>query len=289
VAVEKHPVKHAAVEHPVNPRDSPRGEQTLPSHTTSFDKQMLPFIIRGLLFIITPFVHSILKINRFDFLVSLYTFCIIVSETYGAKTFALIATPWLTLNASVSIFLIPFIFTVNDVITEVYGKERARSVIRSSLVMIFLLLVVSVLFTLLPPSTRFAPYESAYDQVFGKSIRFAAASLVAFAVSDFLDVFIFARLRERFGKKRLWFRNNASNIISQFVDSFTFLTLAFYALNQSPAENFGFIFSLLVPYWLLRCALSVLQTPLVYWGVAWLKADKQSDFSQQINKSGNNA
>lgn len=265
------------------------GKRSPPTHSP-FDKQLLPFIIRGLLFIFTPFVHSILKINRFDFLVALYTFCILVSETYGAKTFALIATPWLTLNASVSIFLIPFIFTVNDVITEVYGKERARSVIRSSLVMIFLLLLVSVLFTLLPPSTRFAPYEAAYDQVFGKSIRFAAASLIAFAVSDFLDVFIFARLRERFGKKRLWLRNNASNFVSQFIDSFTFLTLAFYALDQSPAENFGFIFSLLVPYWLLRCALSVLQTPLVYWGVAWLKADKKlNDSSLPNSKSGNNA
>lgn len=209
-------------------------------------------------------------------LVSLYTFCVIVSETMGAKTFPLVNTSWLQLNASVSIFIIPLIFIINDIITEVYGKERTRSVIRSSLIVITLLLLVSVLFTLLPPSSRFVESEEAYDYIFGKSIRFSAASLIAFVISDFLDVFIFARLREKFGKDRLWLRTNVSNIISQLIDGFTFMTLAFYALDLSVMENFSFIFGLLIPYWLLRCVLSIMQTPLVYAGVKWLKQEKDS-------------
>ena len=130
-----------------------------------------------------------------------------------------------------------------------------------------------MLFTSLPPSARFEPSEAAYDEVFSKSIRFSAASLVAFAVSDFLDIFIFSRIRERFGKGKLWLRNNVSNFNAQFVDSLTFLVLAFYALDISFGENMAFIVGLLVPYWLLRCALSVLGTPLVYAGVNWLKKD----------------
>lgn len=169
----------------------------------------------------------------------------------------------------------PLLFTINDVIIEVHGKERARSVVRSSLVIIFLLLLVSVLFTALPPSDRFQTSEAAYDEVFGKSIRFSAASLVAFAVADFLDILLFSRIRERFGTKRLWLRNNVSNIISQFVDSLTFLVLAFYALDLSFAENMSFIIGLMIPYWLLRSSLSILGTPLVYMGVRWLKRDKQ--------------
>lgn len=192
----------------------------------------------------------------------------------GAKTFPLVDTSWLKLNASVSIFIIPIIFTINDIITEVYGKERTRGIIRGSLFIILLLLLTSVFFTWLPPSTRSAASEPAYDTIFGKSIRFSAASLIAFALSDFLDVFIFSRIREKLGKKRLWLRNNASNIASQFVDALVFMTLAFYALDQSVGANVSFIASLLVPYWLLRCALSILETPLVYWGVAWLKEDE---------------
>jgi uncharacterized integral membrane protein (TIGR00697 family) len=218
-----------------------------------------------------PFATTAFGINKLDLLVAVYTFCVIVSETLGAKTFPILDTPWITLNSSVSIFLLPLVFTINDIVTEVYGKERARSIIRSSLVVIVMLLAVSVLFTLLPPSARFAPSEAAYDEIFGKSIRFSIASLVAFAVSDFLDVFIFSRIRERLGKGRLWLRTNASNWIAQFVDSLTFLTIAFWALDMSFIDNASFIVGLLIPYWILRCLLSVAETPLAYWGVRWLR------------------
>src|SRR3972149_11003242 len=115
------------------------------------------------------------KIEKFDLLVSLYIFCIAVAELMGGKTFPLAKIFGYQLNASVAIFLLPVIFTINDVITEVFGKERARSVIRSGLIVIGLILLVSLLFTYLPPSSRFQPSEKAYDTVFGLSARIAAA------------------------------------------------------------------------------------------------------------------
>lgn len=214
---------------------------------------------------------TFLKIEKMDLLIAVYIFCVAVSELMGAKTFPVFDWGWVKLNASVAVFVIPLIFTVNDVITEVYGKERARSIVRSSLVVILLIFLYSLLVTNLPASKRFMSQESAYDSVFGLSARFSAASLIAFALSDFLDIYIFSWLREKFGKKALWFRNNASNFVSQFVDSATFLILAFYALDQSFTGNMSFILSLLIPYWILRCVLSVIETPLVYLGVKWLK------------------
>jgi uncharacterized integral membrane protein (TIGR00697 family) len=214
---------------------------------------------------------TFLKIEKMDLLIAVYIFCVAVSELMGAKTFPVFDWGWVRLNASVAVFVIPLIFTINDVITEVYGKERARSIVRSSLVVILLILFYSLLVTNLPASRRFVSQESAYDSVFGLSARFSAASLIAFALSDFLDIYIFSWLREKFGKKALWFRNNASNFVSQFVDSATFLILAFYALDQSFTGNMSFILSLLIPYWILRCVLSVIETPLVYLGVKWLK------------------
>lgn len=64
-------------------------------------------------------------------------------------------------------------------------------------------------------------------------------------------------------------------MLSQFIDALTFMTLAFYALDQSFFQNVSFIASLLIPYWLLRCLLSVVETPLVYWGVRWLGKEKE--------------
>ena len=80
------------------------------------------------------------KINKLDLLISIYFFCIAIAELMGAKTFPLLNIGSIKLNASVAIFVLPLIFTINDVITEVYGKERTRSIIRSGLFGIFLIL-----------------------------------------------------------------------------------------------------------------------------------------------------
>lgn len=214
-----------------------------------------------------------MKIQKIDLLVALYIFCILVAETMGGKTFPLATIGGFKLNASVAIFVIPLLFTVNDVIVEVYGKDRARSVIRSGLTMIVLLIGFTLLATALPPSPRFASSESAYDLIFHQSTRIALASLVAFAAADFLDVHVFSRLREKFGARRLWLRNNASNFIAQLVDTTLFMTLAFYATGRGLGDNFHFLWGLILPYWLLKCSMSIIETPLVYLGVKWLRGD----------------
>lgn len=201
-------------------------------------------------------------------------FCIAASELMGAKTFPLAKIFDFQLNASVAIFLIPLIFTINDVITEVYGKERTRSIIRSGLIVIALILLTSLVFTALPPSSRFASSEEAYDHVFGKSARIAFASLTAFALAEFLDVYIFARIRQRLGKSKLWLRTNLSNFGAQFLDTVIFMTLAFYAFNRSVTDNLNFLAGLIIPYWMLKCFMSIIETPFVYFGVKWLRNDK---------------
>lgn len=210
------------------------------------------------------------KIQKLDFLISFYIGCIAISELMGAKTFP-ITIGAIKLNASVAIFVLPLVFTINDVITEVYGKERTRSIIRSGLSVIGLLLVFSLFATNLPASSRFLNSEEAYDKIFSLSARISAASLVAFALAEFLDVLVFVRVRQKLGKGALWFRNNISNFVSQFADTTIFIFLAFYAFDRAFSDNFTFLISLIIPYWLLKCFMSVVETPLVYIGVKWLK------------------
>jgi len=214
-----------------------------------------------------------LSINKLDFLISLYIFCILVSEIMGGKTFSLLNTSFIKLNASVAIFLLPLVFSINDVITEVYGAEKTRSIIRSGLIIIFLLFLFSLFATSLAPSTRFKNSEPAYDLIFRQSARISLASLVAFSIADLMDVIIFVRVRKMFGKKALWLRNNVSNFISQFLDTFIFMTLAFYELSQPFNTNLTFLTSLILPYWLLKCFMSIIETPLVYLGIKWLKGN----------------
>lgn len=214
------------------------------------------------------------KIEKFDLLVSIYIFCICITELMGGKTFILPQIGSLQLNASVAILVLPLVYTINDVITEVFGAQRARSVVRSGLLVVAAIFLCSVIFTALPPSKRFAPTEKAYEQIFGISARISAASLTAFALAEFLDVLVFIRLRKSMGKKALWLRNNLSNFASEFVDTAVFMFLAFYAFDKPFMNNFSFLVSLIIPYYLLKCLMSVIETPLVYLGVNWLRNDK---------------
>lgn len=211
------------------------------------------------------------KVEKMDLLVSVYIFCIAVAELMGAKTFPLADLGFMKLNASVAILVLPLIFTINDMVVEVYGKERARSIVRCGLFVVFLIFLFSFIATILPPSSRFLNTEKAYDAIFGLSMRIALASLTAFTIAEFLDVFIFSKIREKFGKTKLWLRNNLSNFISQFFDTTIFMFLAFYAFDKSFDNNLSFLISLIIPYWLLKCFMSVVETPLLYMGVRWLK------------------
>lgn len=213
------------------------------------------------------------KIEKFDLLVSIYIFCIAVSELMGSKTFPITQIGDFKLNSSVAIFTIPIIFSINDMIAEVFGKERARSVVRSGILVVGLIFLFALLATSLPPSVRSAPNEVSYDKIFQASARFALASLIAFGLSDFLDVYLFSKIREMFGKSRLWLRVNLSNLIAQFVDTTVFITLAFYNLNRPFSDNFAFLAGIIIPYWLLKSFMSVIETPFVYLGVKWLKKE----------------
>lgn len=214
---------------------------------------------------------NMFAIGKMDLLIALYMFCIAVSELMGGKTFPLITIFNYQLNSSVAILVVPLVYAINDIITEVFGKQRARSIVRSGLLVVFLILIFSLIATSLPPSVRFKGTEKAYDIIFGVSARISAASLTAFALAEFLDVYIFATLRAKLGKKNLWFRNNVSNFISQFVDTGTFIVLAFWAVDKGVGNNIAFLTSLIIPYWLLKCFMSVIETPFVYLGVSWLK------------------
>lgn len=201
------------------------------------------------------------RVKKLDLLISIYIASVVAAELLGAKIFQIGF-----IRASVAIFVLPLTFSINDIVTEVHGKERARSIIKSGLYVLIGLAIYNLLAISLPPATRFLSNNDAYQQIFSKSLRIILASLTAFFLSERLDVYIFSKIREKLGTKNLWLRNNLSNFLGQLFDTVTFMFLAFYAVG-----NFWFVVSLIWPYWLLKCLMSVIETPLTYLGVSWLK------------------
>lgn len=213
-------------------------------------------------------------------LVALYIFCVILTETLGVKTspighislhFGPINIP--QLKVSMAIFFIPFIYSINDVLVQVWWYKTARTVYRISLFCIIGLAFFSWLSTTLPPSMIFENKEAAFDTIFGQTLRFSLASITAFAISDILDVIIFSHLRDKLKGKSLWLSTNLSNFISQGLDGALFVYLAMYVPGTESfwAGNHAFMWGVILPYWVFRCAMSVLATPLVYAGVKWAK------------------
>ncbi len=201
---------------------------------------------------------------KLDLLLALYITCIVAAELMGAKTF-----PLLWLNASVAIFTLPITFIINDVVTEVEGRARALNFMRSAFVVLLFLAAFNVLAINLPPSTRAAAFEPAYQTIFSKSLRMTLASLTAFFVAQQLDIFIFSKLRARLQHAGLWLRSNISNVLSMLADTVLFMFLAFFEPG-----NAAFVWSLVIPYWGLKCFFSMVETPLTYLAIRWLKNSK---------------
>jgi uncharacterized integral membrane protein (TIGR00697 family) len=211
------------------------------------------------------------NLYRLDFLIALYFFALIGAELMGSKTFPIINIGGYMLNGSTGMFLIPIVFSVNDMIHEVYGLERIRNLAKISVFIVLLLVLFAAFFVALPPSTRFQSTNSAYNSIFSQSIRISVSSLTALAISNLSDVYIFSKLKQKLSKYGLWFRNNLSNVLAIFLDTVIFMTLAFYATEQSFGSNVSFLWGIILPYWALKILVSALGTPLVYAGVKWLR------------------
>lgn len=209
------------------------------------------------------------KFNKMEFLVALYITCLALAEIMSMKTIPLFKIFNYQLNVSVGIFVFPILFAINDVIAEVKGRARAQQLVYTGLIMVAFIMIYSIFVTWLPESNRFSDGQ-AYNAIFAKAARISLASLLAFLISGLLDVALFHKIKVKTQGKMLWLRSNLSNFISQLLDTFIFTSVAFYSFQDGLATNFNFIMSIVIPYWLLKCFMSVVETPLTYWGVKWL-------------------
>jgi uncharacterized integral membrane protein (TIGR00697 family) len=173
--------------------------------------------------------------------------------------------------ASVGLFMYPITFLVTDIVADVYGRRKVTGFIITGFIVNVLILVMVALSIWMPPAGRYASNE-AFLEVFNPSIRIIVASLIAFLVAQVHDIFAFEFWKKKTRGRFLWFRNNASTVVSQFLDTTIFMFIAFYM--AAPQYTADFIFALIIPYWLLKVMVALFDTPFVYLGVRWLGGKK---------------
>ncbi|MBN2012456.1 queuosine precursor transporter [candidate division KSB1 bacterium] len=166
----------------------------------------------------------------------------------------------LAVPAGVIAYSITFVTT--DVISEIWGKVRANWVVFSGFIaMIVVVFLVQVAIHL--PSAPFWPHQNAFNTILNSTTRIIFASVIAYLVSQFHDVWMFHFWKRRTQSRHLWLRNNLSTIGSQLLDTVIFIFIAFYGVMP--------IWPLVWGQFVVKLGIALLDTPVVYGVVAWVR------------------
>ena len=165
-----------------------------------------------------------------------------------------------TFEQSVGLLPYPITFIVTDIISEIYGREKANRVVTSGLIAsLFMLIVITV--SDISTATPWSPVDDqTFSKVFGLSGAAVFSSMMAYLIAQYLDVRVFHFWKNLTRGKHLWLRNNASTVFSQFVDTFSVLFLLCF-LDVIAWDRFS---TLLLNGFLFKVFFAAFDTPIIY-------------------------
>ena len=200
--------------------------------------------------------------RAFIILLSIFAAGITIASVLANK---IISVFGLFMPAGILAYSITFICT--DVISEIWGKQRANQTVLGGLIAIVAVLIL-IQIGLYWPKAPFWNNEAAFQSILGNTTRIIVASVVAYLVSQFHDVWAFHFWKKKTNDRHLWLRNNLSTAVSQFLDSCIFITIAFYGVTP--------IWPLILGQWIIKIAIALLDTPVVYL-VVWAIRNNSRD------------
>ncbi len=207
----------------------------------------------------------------------------ILAEFVGIKIFALEPTLGLeplnwelfgqsgSLNFTAGVLLWPFVFVMTDIINEYFGRRGVRFIsYLAVLLIVYAFIFAFAAIHITPADWWITAYEgqgipdmqAAFAGIFGQGLWVIAGSLTAFLIGQLLDVAVYHRVRQITGEKRIWLRATGSTLVSQLVDSFVVLYIAFVIGPQKwSMDLFLAVGTLNYAY---KFVMAVLMTPLIY-------------------------
>ncbi len=154
-------------------------------------------------------------------------------------------------------------FLVSDIITEHYGADKARMAVGVSF-MTQIAFTLLMILTVAHPPLHNQKVMNAMETIFLPAPRLLIASLIAYLVSQLLDIWIFQKLSKQTKKKHLWFRTFASTAVSALVDNFIFSILAWVILSPNPVGLHSLIFTYVLGTYFARLLVAAISTPIIY-------------------------
>lgn len=176
----------------------------------------------------------------------------------------------LSFNLTAGVLLWPVVFIMTDIINEYFGRKGVRfmsftaaALIAYAFLMVYLAMGLHPADFWIQRETNFGVInmDQAFNTIFGQGLWIILGSLTAFLVGQLVDVYVFHLLRKFTGSSKIWLRATGSTLVSQFIDSFVVLLIAFYF---GAGWDLSLVLAIGVVNYIYKFAVAVFLTPLLY-------------------------
>jgi uncharacterized integral membrane protein (TIGR00697 family) len=225
-------------------------------------KENILFVVLGGFFIANALIAEFIGVKIFS-----------MERTLGLSPFTYhLLGEEMSFNLTAGVLLWPVVFVMTDIINEYFGKRGVRilSFLAVGLISYAFLMVYMAIKTTPAdwwPSSASADglvdYQLAYKKVFGQGLWIIVGSLVAFLIGQFVDVFVFQRLKRVTGESKIWLRATGSTLVSQFIDSFVVLFIAF---KLGADWTWSLFIAVALNNYFYKFVVAILLTPVIYLG-----------------------
>jgi len=226
-------------------------------------KNILYFVLAGF-FIANTLIAEFVGVKIFS-----------LEQTLGFESFdwTLFGVNGLGFNLTAGVMLWPVVFVMTDIINEYYGTKGVK---RLSYFAVFLVVYAFIMIYLsmwVSPNTwwdiesgllqtpRLTSMDTAYNAVFGQGLWIIIGSMVAFLVGQLTDVFVFHKIKKWTGEKKIWLRATGSTLVSQFIDSYIVLIIAFYIGSDWDLVR---VIAIGTVNYIYKFGMAIILTPIIY-------------------------
>ena len=207
----------------------------------------------------------------------------LIAEIVGGKIFSLeklfglhpasftfLGQSNLSFNLTCGVLLWPMEFIMTDIVNEYYGPKAVRRISFTAISLISYAFIIFYASMNIPPAgwwivskqdQGIPDLQAAYAGIFGQGMWIIFGSLIAFLVSQLIDVYVFHKIKKVTGEKRVWLRATGSTLISQLIDSFVVLIIAFkFGNNWSWAQ----VVAIGCVNYVYKFTVAIVLTPVIY-------------------------
>ncbi len=176
----------------------------------------------------------------------------------------------LSFNLTAGVLLWPVVFIMTDIINEYFGRKGVRFMSFTAASLIAYAFIIIFFAVRLDPAEFWIERETmygilnmdlAFNTIFGQGLWIIVGSLVAFLIGQLVDVYVFHYLRAFTGSSKIWLRATGSTLVSQFIDSFVVLLIAFYF---GAGWDLSLVLAIGVVNYIYKFFVAVILTPLLY-------------------------